>query len=47
MAVNPIPEGHRSVTPYLIVNDADALLKFVRTRSTRASSRRLAGRTAR
>jgi uncharacterized glyoxalase superfamily protein PhnB len=31
MAVNPIPEGHRSVTPYLIVNDADALLKFVRT----------------
>ena len=30
MAVKPIPEGYRSVTPYLIVNDADALLRFVK-----------------
>jgi len=31
MAVNPIPEGYGAVTPYLIVKDADKLLKFVST----------------
>jgi PhnB protein len=31
MAVNPIPKGYRTVTPYLIVPDADALLRFVTT----------------
>jgi uncharacterized glyoxalase superfamily protein PhnB len=30
MAVRPIPEGYSSVTPYLIVSDVDALLKFVK-----------------
>jgi uncharacterized glyoxalase superfamily protein PhnB len=30
MPVKPVPEGYRTVTPYLIVQDADALLKFVR-----------------
>ena len=30
MAVRPVPEGYRTVTPYLIVNDANALLTFVR-----------------
>jgi PhnB protein len=29
MAVKPVPEGYRTVTPYLIVKDADALLRFV------------------
>jgi PhnB protein len=29
MAVNPIPEGYHSVTPYLIVDGAAALLEFV------------------
>jgi PhnB protein len=29
MAVKPIPEGYHSVTPYLIVKDADKLLQFV------------------
>ena len=29
MAVKPVPEGYRTVTPYLIVNDADALLRFM------------------
>jgi PhnB protein len=28
MAVKPIPEGYHSVTPYLIVNDGVAALKF-------------------
>ena len=28
MAVKPIPEGYSTVTPYLIVRDADAVLKF-------------------
>jgi PhnB protein len=30
MAVTPIPEGYHSVTPYLIVDDAAKLLKFVK-----------------
>ncbi len=30
MAVKPIPEGYRTVTPYLIVKDADKLLQFVK-----------------
>jgi PhnB protein len=30
VAVKPVPEGYRTVTPYLIVNDANALLTFVR-----------------
>jgi PhnB protein len=30
VAVKPIPEGYHSVTPYLIVKDADALLQFVK-----------------
>ena len=30
MAVKPIPEGYRTVTPYLIVENADALLAFAR-----------------
>jgi PhnB protein len=29
MAVKPIPEGYTSVTPYLIVKDVDALLRFI------------------
>ena len=29
MAVKPVPEGYRTVTPYLIVTDADALLRFM------------------
>ena len=29
MAVTPIPEGYHTATPYLIVTDADALLRFV------------------
>ncbi len=29
MAVKPIPEGHHSVTPYLVVEDAAKLLKFL------------------
>lgn len=28
MAVNPIPEGYHSVTPYLIVNDCAAAIEF-------------------
>jgi PhnB protein len=31
MAVKPIPEGYRTVTPYLIVEDADKLLTFVKS----------------
>jgi PhnB protein len=30
MAVRPIPEGYHTVTPYLIVKDADKLLQFVK-----------------
>jgi PhnB protein len=30
MAVKPIPEGYRSVTPYLIVNGAAKVLDFVK-----------------
>ena len=30
MSVNPIPDGYHSVTPYLIVDDAEAALKFYR-----------------
>ena len=29
MPVKPIPEGYRSVTPYLVALDADALLRFM------------------
>jgi len=29
MAVKPVPEGYHTATPYLIVPDADALLRFV------------------
>jgi uncharacterized glyoxalase superfamily protein PhnB len=31
MPVKPIPEGYRSVTPYLIVHDANRLLQFVKS----------------
>jgi PhnB protein len=27
--VKPIPDGHRTVTPYLVVADADAILSFL------------------
>ena len=30
MAPKPIPEGYTAVTPYLIVKDVDALLRFVK-----------------
>jgi uncharacterized glyoxalase superfamily protein PhnB len=30
MAVKPIPEGYHSVTPYLVVDNASALLEFVK-----------------
>jgi uncharacterized glyoxalase superfamily protein PhnB len=30
MTVKPIPEGYTSVTPYLIVKDADVLLRFIK-----------------
>ncbi|HEY5782326.1 MAG TPA: VOC family protein [Lysobacter sp.] len=30
MSVNPIPDGYHSVTPYLIVDDAESALKFYR-----------------
>lgn len=30
MAVKPIPEGYTAVTPYLIVKDVDAVLRFVK-----------------
>ena len=29
MAVNPIPEGYHSVTPYLVAKDARGLLTFI------------------
>jgi PhnB protein len=29
MAVKPVPEGHHTVCPYLIVDDANALFEFV------------------
>ena len=29
MAVNPIPEGHHTVTPYLTVRGAGALIEFI------------------
>jgi PhnB protein len=29
MAVKPIPEGHRSITPYLVVVGADKLITFL------------------
>jgi uncharacterized glyoxalase superfamily protein PhnB len=29
MAVKPVPEGYHTVTPYLIVNDAQGLLDFI------------------
>ena len=28
MAVKPIPEGYRTVTPYLTVDDASAAIEF-------------------
>lgn len=30
MAVNPIPAGYHSVTPYLLVEGADSLIEFVK-----------------
>ncbi|HZU25350.1 MAG TPA: VOC family protein [Bryobacteraceae bacterium] len=30
MAVKPIPEGYHAVTPYMVVDDAAALMDFVR-----------------
>ncbi len=30
MAVNPIPEGYRTVTPYLVVEGAANVLEFVK-----------------
>jgi len=31
MSVKPIPEGYATITPYLIVEDADRLVEFVET----------------
>ena len=31
MAVKPVPEGYHTAVPYLIVNDADKLLAFLKT----------------
>jgi PhnB protein len=31
MSVKPIPEGYTTITPYLIVEDADKLVEFVET----------------
>ncbi len=28
-SVQPVPEGHHTVTPYLVVSDADAVLTFI------------------
>jgi PhnB protein len=30
MAVKPIPDGYHNVTPYLLVDDADGLIEFIR-----------------
>lgn len=29
MAVKPVPEGYHTITPYMMVPDADAFLKFI------------------
>ena len=31
MAVNPIPEGYHTVTPYLIISGAEKALEFYKT----------------
>lgn len=31
MGVKPIPEGYHSVTPYLLADDADGLIEFLKT----------------
>ena len=50
MGVNPIPEGYRTVTPYLIVDGAAELLDFakqrVRRRGAAFACRRRTARSA-
>ena len=43
MAVNPIPEGYHSVTPYLTVKGADKLIDFVKGAFGAEETFRMAG----
>ena len=47
MGVNPIPEGYRTVTPYLVVEGAANVLDFVKKASARRRSSAWTGRTER
>jgi PhnB protein len=44
MPVKPIPDGYHTVTPYLIVHDADALLDFLKRAFAAEERLRMASR---
>ena len=43
MTVNPIPEGYHTVTPYLVVDDVDRLLDFLKAAFDATEKERVPG----
>lgn len=43
MAVNPIPKGYHSVTPYLVVNDGNRAIEFYKKAFGATEINRMAG----
>ena len=47
MTVNPIPEGYHTVTPYLVVDDVDRLIDFLRAAFDAVEKERVPGKDGR
>ena len=47
MAVNPIPDGYHTVTPYIVVADVDQLLEFLKAAFGATEKERMAGQDGR
>ena len=47
MTVNPIPEGYHTVTPYLVVDDVDRLIDFLKSAFDAVEKERVPGQDGR
>ena len=47
MTVNPIPEGYHTLTPYLVVDDVERVIDFLKAAFDAAEKERIAGKDGR
>lgn len=47
MAINPIPDGYHTVTPYIVTTDVEQLLEFLKTAFSATEKERIPGQDGR